>query len=266
MHQDIQTQAGLIPAGKFNQEAAAWEHDQPSNTAINTTTLTVATFNIWFADFHFEARMHAIIALLKSSNADVIALQEVTDVSHDLLLQSPWIRAHFYVSDINGATFYPYGVMLLSRLPIKRLHLHPLTSDMNRKALVAAFEINGQSLSIATNSAHAALMGDFNFCSSWAENANINAQYIDAWSALHPDAAGYTEDTSINIMRQSLDREERKVRFDRVIMRSDNGCWQANHMQRIGMAPISPQLPDVFPSDHFGLVTRFAWLPKESSK
>ena len=96
------------------------------------------------------------------------------------------------------------------------------------------------------------LMGDFNLCSSWTvENRLIEEHYLDLWPAIRRDQPGYTEDTSTNRMRLLAKGKHKHVRFDRILMRSP--VWRPRSIGLLGTQPISDELPDVFPSDHFGL-------------
>ena len=101
-------------------------------------------------------------------------------------------------------------------------------------------------------------MGDFNFCSSWTEEQRrIDPDYLDVWSELHADP-GYTEDPAVNrMLRKYTDKEA--VRLDRVLLRSAIPGWIPVSAEVLGTAPISDELPDVFPSDHFGLLARLEW-------
>ena len=102
-------------------------------------------------------------------------------------------------------------------------------------------------------SEHAILMGDFNFCSSTTENANILPAYLDLWPALHPSDPGYTENTDINRMRANFSGKHPNVRIDRVLLRSAGRRFEGRNIRLLGTSPISAELPDAFPSDHFGL-------------
>ena len=156
---------------------------------------------------------------------------------------------------------------------------------MSRKLLVAELRINEQPLHIATvhlesykHSAparkkqlkeifpilgqiqHVMLMGDFNFCASWTgENSNLDPGYQDLWSLLNPNEPGYTEDTTINLMRLEYKGKHKQVRFDRMLLRSSNPGWQPQEIGLLGTEPVSADQPRIFPSDHFGLVGRFIW-------
>ena len=96
------------------------------------------------------------------------------------------------------------------------------------------------------------LLGDFNMRD--AEDGRITAPYCDVWPALRPEDAGYTEDTSINLMRLDARNKKRHVRFDRVLLKGTR--WRAASIELLGTKPISLALPRVFPSDHFGVACR----------
>lgn len=277
-------QENMIFPEHFNHESKCWTLVESNSTKVEADRLTLLTLNTWFGDYYFEERWQSILKILKTSNADIVALQEMTDASLQILTSDKWIQNNYSISDSVGLTFATYGVVLLSRIPIQQLTLHPLQSLMDRHLLVAKYEINQQPLLIATahfeslkdstsirieqlgetfsylnHTDNVVLMGDFNFCVSWEENASIHPTYTDIWNLLHPNERGYTEDTTINLMRQSLNREEKQVRFDRVLLRTQQDYWHPKSIECIGMNPISPKYPEVFPSDHFGLLVDLMW-------
>jgi tyrosyl-DNA phosphodiesterase 2 len=98
----------------------------------------------------------------------------------------------------------------------------------------------------------AIVLGDFNTRDS--ENARITLPYHDVWPMLRPHDDGFTEDTSINLMRYDMKDKHRHVRFDRVLLKSRR--WTATEIELLGTEPIAAGLPRVFPSDHFGLECR----------
>lgn len=265
---------------RFNPEKQAWTQSTDVVSHTNISELTLVTYNIWFSDYHRQQRHEAILKLIQDCDADAIALQEVTPTSLKLILEQDWVRKNYYSSDTTGVTVNPYGVLLLSKLPIDRLFFCELISQMSRKFLCAELQLNGRNFNIATvhleskkkfasiramqladifplleQSDHAVLMGDFNFCSSWEdENRNIDCRYQDMWAVLRGDEPGYTEDTDINLMRLQQKQKHKKVRFDRILLRSAAPGWQPQSIERLGLAPILSDCPNVFPSDHFGLV------------
>ncbi len=243
-------------------------------------SLSVATYNIWFDAFHEQARHLAIMRLLEARRPDVIALQEVTLHSLKLILAQPWIRAEYQPSDVDGRTLDRYGVVLLSRIPASRMTLRPLPSRMGRALLTFDLQLADLDVTVATvhleslkesptrgvqldaiftelaAAEHAILMGDFNFCASWAEeNARIRPEYLDVWPAVHPDEPGFSEDPTVNVMRRARKNPTKRVRFDRVLLKSPT--LRPLGIELLGTAPIAADLPDVFPSDHFGLYASF---------
>ena len=96
------------------------------------------------------------------------------------------------------------------------------------------------------------LLGDFNLRDT--ENDALDPTYRDVWPQLRPGEPGFTEDTSINLMRYDMKNKHRHVRFDRVLVGSR--AWQPAEIRLLGVEPIAPSLPRIFPSDHFGVLCR----------
>jgi len=287
----MNSNTSILPA-RFNRDKDEWNFIENSGTNIKADVLTFVTYNTWFDDFHFEKRFRAITEILRESNADIIGLQEIAKASLEIFLQEDWVKNNYFISDISGATLtstyrskqFNYGVILLSRFPIKSLNLHPLTSEQRRHVLIAEFDINSQKCLIGTthlesvgrrqkrspeeirrreefhpvqlrecfsllnDSYHSVLMGDFNF--SWEENSNMASSYLDSWGILRSDDPGYTA-------RFHLDNP---ARIDRILCRSADQSWKPTKIDRIGMQPISSDSPNIFPSDHFGLIGVLEWL------
>lgn len=273
-----------LKSWKFNSKKQSWIPDNIDfSSDITVTELTLVTYNVWFADYQFKPRCKFWLDILSDCNADAIALQEITPKSLEFILQSQWVRKQYYISDITGKTVTPYGVVLLSKIPLQKLLLYNLPSNMNRQFMVADLRVNGETLKLGTvhlesqkrsasiraqqidlvfpmmeNAEHSILMGDFNLCSSWSENDRLDNSYQDLWAVLRNDEPGYTEDTDINLMRLEQKGKEKQVRFDRILLRSASG-WQPKSIEKIGTEPLFPERPNVFPSDHFGLVGKLRW-------
>ena len=98
----------------------------------------------------------------------------------------------------------------------------------------------------------AVVLGDFNMRD--AENEQIVAPFVDVWPELHPHEPGFTEDTSINLMRLDSRNKHRHVRFDRVLLKGPT--WAAAGIDLLGTEPLSSALARIFPSDHFGVRCR----------
>lgn len=198
-----------------------------------------------------------------------------------------------HISDTNGESVQPYGVILLSKYPMKQLRTIPLESDMGRDFLLGDYEINGKLVGIgsvhleslssketrkiqlqtiaATLSKgydHWIVMGDFNFDNEInfgdaplpLENDMLQETMptaIDTWFALNKNdkSSGKTYDSTINKMLQKYER----MRYDRVMLNSKDPLsqdWIQTNAKLIGTEPIIPGA-DIWPSDHFGVYVEF---------
>ncbi|BBY29051.1 hypothetical protein GCM10023114_10850 [Mycolicibacterium sediminis] len=244
--------------------------------------VTLTTYNVWFDDFHAARRHRAITDLLEPIRPDVMVFQEVTPAALATLLSRPWIRAHYRSASVVGGDAGNYGMVLLTRLPVTAVTYVPLPTQLSRGILVADVDVGASVLRVC--SAHldsgkrrdrlrarqlrrifgllrpapdAVILGDFNMRN--AEDRRIVAPYRDVWPSLHPKEPGYTEDTTINHMRYDMKDKHRHVRFDRVLVKG--GAWSATEIDLLGTEPVSPDLPRVFPSDHFGIRCRLDHRP-----
>jgi tyrosyl-DNA phosphodiesterase 2 len=272
-------------AGIYVFRGNRWTEDVPSAKGFAARNLTLLTFNAWFMPFGYLERSKALLEIIRFSDADIIGLQEVTPELLEMILEQDWVRKDYLVSDFQGRTVGPHGVLLLSRLPIRSLVLYNPPSALNRKLLIAELLLNSSMTKIAVchldsrkknahmraeqltglfplmeDAPHAILMGDFNFDpDSTGETSNMDGRYEDMWSLLKPDNPGFTIDTDINTMRLEQKGEPKKVRFDRILVRSGSPGWRPESIRLLGTDPIKETNPAVFPSDHFGLMARLKW-------
>src|SRR5262249_55146871 len=150
---------------------------------------------------------------------EVIALQEATLAMLRPLLEQDWVRRQYYTTASPHSPTATHGVVLLCRFPTPAYLLQLPGHFGRRSAILELAGLRVASVHLESlNSAHvrreqlrllftqlqdspsAMLLGDFNFCSSWEENRQLPADYLDLWPAVHPDLPGYTEDTQLNTM------------------------------------------------------------------
>jgi tyrosyl-DNA phosphodiesterase 2 len=270
-----------VSVGRFDARIDRWV-DVDEVTSVDRDDLTVATYNIWFSDYWADERYRAIAESLSAEAPDVIAFQEVTSGALAEFLAQPWLRQHYYRAAVTGDDFGNYGMLMLSRLPISRVSYNRLPTRLGRGFLQAELTVNGRSLVICSvhlesgkaksklrarqlrrvfrelgSAEDVLILGDFNMRD--VENDRIRAPYIDIWPALRPCDDGFTEDTSINLMRYDSKNKSRHVRFDRILLKG--GRWAPSAIKLLGTEPISGDLPRVFPSDHFGVLCRIVQSP-----
>ena len=273
-----------VPVGAFDPASNRWVDGDAAGT-VDRAGLTLVTFNIWFNEKHAQQRYQAIADLLSRDLPDVMVFQEVTPAALDVFLAQPWIRERYRRAEVTGVGVGNYGLLMLTRLPVGRVTYKGLPTRLSRGFLRAEFVVNGRPVVIAAihlESGKAAsrlrarqlrtvfravrgaettvVLGDFNLRD--AENGAIGKKFLDVWPDLRPHDDGFTEDTSINLMRYDMKDKHRHVRFDRVLIESES--WAATEIDLLGTEPIAADLPRVFPSDHFGVRCRL--VPKRSTK
>ncbi|MCZ8381514.1 endonuclease/exonuclease/phosphatase family protein [Mycobacterium sp. CPCC 205372] len=270
-----------LPVERFDAATGRWR-EVHAPAPVERDGLTVTTFNVWFDEHFADHRYRAMAALLCDAMPDVMVFQEVTPAALEVFLTQSWVREHYLASSITGADVGNYGMLLLTRVPVDGVTYTRLPTRLDRGYLRADLTVNGAALAVCCvhldsgkRSARlrarqlrtlfravrgvdeAVLLGDFNMRD--AENARITAPFTDVWPALRPGEDGFTEDTSINLMRYDSKNKHRHVRFDRVLVKGRR--WHAVGIDLLGTRPVSEALPRVFPSDHFGVVCRLAHLP-----
>ena len=236
--------------------------------------LSVTTYNVWNDTRYAEQRYRAIAQLLSRRAPDVMVFQEITPAALGLFTSPQWIRDGYARAAVVGAEAGNYGMLMLSRVPMSHVTYTRLPTRQARGFLQAELTINGKQTVVCCvhldsgkssarlrgwqlrrifralrNAEDAVVLGDFNMRD--AENSRISGPYCDVWPALRPDEDGFTENTSINLMRYDMKDKHRHVRFDRALVKG--GQWAATDINLLGTEPISPDLPRVFPSDHFGV-------------
>jgi tyrosyl-DNA phosphodiesterase 2 len=182
------------------------------------------------------------------------------------------------------------GLFLISRFPVVRAEFLRLPSQQGRGVLVADVNVPSpdqpavpRTLRVATvhlesfledgaaraeqlkrvfvllrDAPHALLLGDFNFGDGeQPETRTLEPAFVDAWLALHPKDPGFTWNIEKNPMAKAGSfPNEPSRRLDRVLLRSPR--WEPRETRIVGTAPVAPEKPELFPTDHFGLVAAFA--------
>jgi poly(A) polymerase len=289
-----------LPVYRYDARRLAWVEAPPAagnpEELPEAADLTIASLNVLFDLYDPELldtrrRTRAAISLLRQVDADVIALQEVTKPFLEALLDTQWIREHFFLSEgPDATTVTPYGQVLLSRFPFASLSQWPFSRD--KRLIAAQLALRGGPLWMATlhlmsnadptgagfrasmvraitewaqsregqgrGADELILAGDFNFGDD-APEAQVFAEagFVDAWKALRPGEAGLTYDPSRNSMAAITTSSGRSQRMDRVLVRSPSGRVVPGKVSLFGEEPVSgkpaPGGAPLFVSDHFGL-------------
>lgn len=257
--------------------AGSWAKAPPADRTA-PVEVRLLTWNIWFGGHMFYERRDALLAELQRRGPDVIALQEVTRGVLHALLDEPWVRAAYQISELVAVN---YEVVILTRLPVRRMATVELPTQMGRRLVIAELacgltmatvhleSTRGEARTRATQLGmiqpalvqryeDVVLAGDMNFQpGDPVETAVLDPAFVDVWPALHPDEPGYTVDTDVNTMLLQVKHTPTHQRIDRVFARSPR--WHARSIELVGTQPID--LDGTFTSDHLGLETVFAVQP-----
>ena len=100
--------------------------------------LKILTYNIWF-NFVTHERMAEILKIIEKSDADFVCLQEVTELSRQIILLSKLVREKYLNvgGTASGNGFLgEYGTVIISRYPCLYFEKH-FKSRMGRTLLCA---------------------------------------------------------------------------------------------------------------------------------
>ena len=286
-----------LPAWRFDANTGAWVEAPAGAPDTAPERLTVTTLNVLFDLYDgdrlaTERRTPAALALLRDADTDIIALQEVTPPFLRALLDAPWVRERYWLSDGPGAaTVTPSGQLLLSRLPFSSLCQRIFSRD--KRVIAGQVGLSGGPVWVATqhltsnrtaagSSARrtqvqaltewtrsfaaqdpgsrpdVVLAGDFNFGDGDPEfNAFAQAGFVDAWPALRPAEGGETYAPSRNALAALTTTSGRSQRLDRVLVCSPSGRLVPEAVGLIGESPLEgppgPSGATLYASDHFGV-------------
>lgn len=93
--------------------------------------LVFVTYNVWFGTRRetkeqLQPRFSALFRIVASKDPDVVCFQEMTTNIIALLMEQEWVRERYWITDTDEAcTFLGYGVLMLSKLPYRRLLYTP---------------------------------------------------------------------------------------------------------------------------------------------
>jgi endonuclease/exonuclease/phosphatase family metal-dependent hydrolase len=241
------------------------------------------TYNVLADQVEVEKRVPEIFKILKASDADIIALQEVAPWFLELLLKEPWVK-NYQMPKVKDEILVARGLLLLSKTPITNILADFLPSRQHRGYIIIETKINNLDLKIGTchldslledgawraqqldvffkllnTSENAVLLGDFNFGDAeQPETTKIPADYIDVWLATNKDKAGFTWDIEKSEMaKKGSFPKEKSRRIDRILIKSKSVKPSAAKI--VGDIALD-QKKELFPSDHFGLFGSVTFL------
>jgi endonuclease/exonuclease/phosphatase family metal-dependent hydrolase len=258
----------------------------PEATTRKTSELTVLTYNIWHDQRDWPARSAVMFPELSEINPDILGLQEVlqhADLPNQAASIAEELGYQMFFSSVDPPEQEKrYGNAILTRHPIVASSMHKL-APLNDYRTVAhvVIEIEGRLLDIYNTHLHhtgeggairaeqiadlmafiqrtrqgsqTILMGDFNASPDWPELAPLHTAYTDTFALFVEDPTSEIHATLNHHVGHS------KRRIDHLFLERTTSSWITPISSAIVLNEPGPG--GVWPSDHFGIVTRFRLNP-----
>ncbi|PSB57949.1 poly(A) polymerase [Chamaesiphon polymorphus] len=245
-------------------------------------TLTIVSYNILSnlhdADkIHTDKRLPVILSELAKTNADVIALQEVTPESLVFILATDLVKDYFISEAPNGNNVKPYGNLIMSRWAFDLVEYQ---FSGHKRVLVGNWNINDRAVHLANvhltsdrgdnalqkrtqqlatvigylqkQAGDRFIVGDFNTRGNQQDEIINYGNFIDVWQKLYPDRDGYTFDPTANSLAMLMSLEGKPARLDRILWCPDlESNYQPLAMDLFGCKSFVRDEVQLYPSDHF---------------
>jgi len=256
---------------------------------------TIVTWNIWFSQCEWQARLEAALAETLAHDADVFCFQEVRSDVHQSMLNCTYLRERYDPTEERLPHGYDCSIWIKRdvRIKVAKVCSIPLRSIYGRRGLCVDLQLNRQT-NIRVVTSHlesgeemdytrcgqletlfkfirntpffneesmdvAFLVGDYNLDPSYPENEIVEQNGMDVWKELHPNDAGFTENTYQNKMLYSAHGKHKQVRYDRVVIvrpslrKTSESTVVPHSIKLLGTTPFDTN-GELWASDHFGLV------------
>eukprot|EP00656_Telonema_subtile_P048985 TRINITY_DN5998_c0_g1_i13.p1 TRINITY_DN5998_c0_g1~~TRINITY_DN5998_c0_g1_i13.p1 ORF type:complete len:240 (+),score=42.27 TRINITY_DN5998_c0_g1_i13:99-818(+) len=191
------------------------------NEAVEDTAFRLVTWNVWFGQLEAEKRLHALLAEVAEHSPTVVCLQEVTPWFHAAMAVHPSVKDTYFCA-VAPSGSYDVAIWVRMGMELYGCHVIDIPSGMDRRCVVADIGWPGQDLKLRVATVH-------------LESIKFNSQ-----------------------MRLNQSGKFKQVRFDRVltIQGMAGARLEPKAIELLGTQPIAG-LNEIWPSDHFGLVTHF---------
>lgn len=253
--------------------------------------IKLMTYNILFDSKYLEKRTNTIINIILSESPDIVALQEVTPSSYNIIVTNPDITKIYHINKIRFRE--PYGTLLLSKYPIEHAsYIQMSITQMGRRLEYITVNIDDTKATIATvhwesqfptyrdktektikkkmaikisqyiesfaflnkiKNNHIILMGDTNITEKETFIFETPDNYIDIYNEMELDSVSGAKYT-YDYKSNKMVKGKYQSRMDRIYYRNStkNNKWETISYSLVGRDNIeSINKP---PSDHFGVV------------
>ncbi len=247
-----------VPVGRFDATTGQWT-DVDAAGAVDRDELTLATYNSGTT----PSTPSSVISRSRNCFPDVLPTSWCSRKSPRPRSRSSSpsrgsgtaiSRAAIVDGDVGN-----YGMLMLSRLPIT-YDVHPAAHPPVTRIPSGRLPVNGNQIGRLLHAsrqrevvvAAATLAAAQNFwcaesggkrCAAWRfqharrRECAHRCALLRHMARLEAHQDGFTEDTTINLMRYDMKNKHRHVRFDRMLLKGRH--WTAAHIELLGTEPIS---------------------------
>jgi poly(A) polymerase len=278
-------QAEFSPRSIYHYDDDKWKIFAGGLKSVNLDNrLTIVSYNI-LSNLHdadkiyTDKRLPVILSELATTNADIIALQEVTPESLEFILATDWVKDYFISEAPNGNNVKPYGNLVMSRWAF---NLVEYQFSGHKRVLIGNWNINDRGVHLANvhltsdrgenalqkrtqqlatvigylqqQGGDRFIVGDFNTRGNGQDEIINHGNFIDLWHKLYPNKAGYTFDPPVNPLAMLMSLEGQASRLDRILWCGDiESHYQPSSMDLFGCKSFVYNDVQLYPSDHFGI-------------
>lgn len=276
-----ETPATLAPAAPRNGQISIVSYNVLSSPLLDLWTCEVIRWT------------YILDVVLPNADADVYLLNEVSPTFHRMALGRDWIRNGYYVTEYhynNGPrnnmiiSRYPFLELLRETKNARRSYVAKIEPQPGAPLWLVASHLHAQFpgrlirraqldamyeyLSNTCGDDPVLIMGDLNFHCE-AENVNILPPFFDVYRSLYPvpddptaawneEQLGITFDVPNNHMCGLMGPAfAHRMRLDRALLKHSTKASRPTYaplsMSIFAKEPITADLPDLVPSDHYAL-------------
>lgn len=272
-----------FPAYAFSQSESSWLPASTDVTSLRSDALRFATYNVLEDErFPFPSRAASIVDAILESDADVIALQEISALSLRSVLESSTLRERGYCWCTHGpSAVFPLhrNLAVLSRIPFALWNADSLGDKLKPIVILSLPRISGPNLTVVALHLSAGYSPEISSkrakevtnlvtllhsqyaSDDWVVLGDTNLQALDSnpdssaledtWEVAgsRPDLEATFEPELNHLAAQTSRQDSSPKRYDRIFIRS--GRFTVESFARFGLPSSGSASPG---SDHWGVV------------
>lgn len=274
--------SSVFLASRCNKDPVKPDPNGSNDPDPDSLTLSVLTYNLWYDQGNWQARLKYILQEIRKKDPDIIGLQEVIqreNLSNQASTIADSLGYYYYFSSVDPPDrLKRFGNAILSRYPFEEKNWRALEPRNDfRTAIYTRIHIHGYTLNIYNTHLHhtaegfnirrrqiydmfsfmeqtraaglTVLTGDFNANPDWEEMQIVFEKFDDVYALFHEDHLSPGHST----LNYNLGHQKRRI--DYVLVKTGDQAI----LKPVSAEIILDKLSDsgVWGSDHFGVFAVF---------